>query len=226
MDILYALRYGKPVLFFRDRMSEVRSTLQSRGLNFDPGFTSRKYQEDGLHTDIQDIIADVMSLTSLFNNPPTRQTLDVGTFLEIVISICCRLIQFRPLQSPKPERKREAAYHIGLITFMTTLFLQWDHRRIQEYHLISQRLREVLDEDFDSNDGDLLLWLLFIASLWFAGTDSHWLISRIKALAVQLGIDDWSRVRDSICVFPWINVLHDQIGRGVWDLVYQGLHRD
>jgi hypothetical protein len=207
-------------------MSEVRSTLLSMGFNFYSGLTSGQHQRDGLNTDIQDILVDVISITTLFNNPPTRQTLDIRTFLEIMISICCRLIRFRPLQSPKPECKREAAYHIGLITFMTTLFLQWDNRRIQEYDSISRRLREVLDEEFDAHDGDLLLWLLFIASLWFSTTSSHWLILRIRILTVQLDIDNWSRVRDSICKFPWINVLHEKTGRAVWDLVYHGPHRD
>ncbi|KAH8766446.1 hypothetical protein F5882DRAFT_413810 [Hyaloscypha sp. PMI_1271] len=226
IDILYALRYGKPVLFFRDHMSEVRSTLQSMGVNFYSGLTPGQHQQDGINTDLQDILADVMSITTLFNNPPTRLTLDIGTFLEIVTSICCRLIRFRQLQSPKPECKREAAYHIGLITFMTTLFLQWDDRRIQEYDSISRRLMKVLDEELDAHDGDLLLWLLFITSLWFSTTSSHWLILRIRILRVQLDIDNWPRVRDSICKLPWINVLHEQTGRAVWDLVYQGPHRD
>ncbi len=168
---------------------------------------------------------DVISLTTLFNNP-TRQTLDIRTVLEIVISICCCLIRFRPLQSPKPECKREAAYHTGLITFMTTLCLQWDNRRNQAYDLISRRLKEVLLEDFDARDGDLLLWLLFIVSLWFSTTRSHWLILRMRILAVQLDIDNCSRIRDSICEFPWINGLHDQTGRAVWDLVYQLPHKD
>jgi hypothetical protein len=87
-------------------MSEVRSTLQSMGVNFYSGSTSGQHQQDGINTDLQDILADVMSITTLFNNPPTRQTLDIGTFLEIVTSICCRLIRFRQLQSPKPECKR------------------------------------------------------------------------------------------------------------------------
>ncbi|KUJ07844.1 uncharacterized protein LY89DRAFT_789506 [Mollisia scopiformis] len=224
MDILYALRYGEPVLFYRDRMSEIRSMLPSIEINYSPGATSGQHQYDGINTDLRDILVDVMSIAALFNSPPSRRNLDIKTFLEIVISICCRLIRFRPLQSPKPECRREAAYHIGLITFMTTLFLQWDNRRIQGYHLISRRLREVLDEEFDARDDDnLLLWLLFVASLWFKTTSvSYWLVLRIRRLAVRFQIDSWSRVCDSICQFPWINILHDQTGRAVWDLVYQG----
>ncbi len=226
MDILYAFRYGKPVSYFRDRMFEVRSTLPSIGLDLHSDLTFGQHQQqNGINMEIQDILVDVMSITTLFNNPPTRQTLDISTFLEIVISICCRLIRFRPLQSPKPECKREAAYHIGLITFMTTLFLQWDNRRIKEYNLISRRLREVLDEDFDTaHDADLLLWLLFIASLWFSPSSDDWLVLRIRNLAVQLEINDWSGVCGLICKFPWINALHDKTGRVAWDLVKQGRH--
>lgn len=222
MDIIYALQHGKPLFFFRDRMSEVRSTLAAKGLSFYAVTTSGKHQQDGTSPYLQDIIYDVMSITALFNNLPAGQTLDISTFLEMVISICCRLIRFRPLQSPKPESKREAAYHIGLIVFMTTLFLQWDERRIQEYDLISRRLREVLDDELDAHDSDLLLWLLFIASLWVSATNRDRLILRINMLSVRLGIDKWSRARDFICRFPWINTLHDQTGRAIWDLVHQG----
>lgn len=218
MDILYALRYGEPVLFFRDHIP------RSIRLSFSPSPTSGLHQHDGMDTDLKAILIDVMSLTNLFNNPCNRQSLDIGTFLEIVISICCRLIRFGPLRNPKPGCNRDAAYHIGLLTFMTTLFLNWDNRRIQEYHLISWRLREVLDEDFDAHDGDLHLWLLFISSLWSSTTNSHWLILRIRSLTAQLNIDSWSGVRDFICKLPWVNALHEQTGRAVWDLVHQRGH--
>lgn len=218
MDVLYALRYGKPILFFRDRISEVRSTLASKGLSFNSISASGEHHYKGINPHLRHILWDVMSVTALFNNLPADKTLDISMFLEIVLSICCRLIRFRPLQSPKPESRREAAYHIGSIVFMTTLFLQWDNRRIQEYDLISLRLREALEDELDAYDGDLFLWLLFIASLWFSTTDRHWLVLKIRMSTVRLGIDRWAQLLDRFCNFPWINNLHDQAGRAVWEL--------
>jgi hypothetical protein len=222
MDIMYALQHDKPILFFRDRMSEVRNTLASKGLNFSSVSISSKRQQDEINPYLQGILEDVMGMAVLFNSLPAGQTLDLGTFLEMVTSICCRLVRFRPLQSTKFEPKKDAAYHIGLTVFMTTLFLQWDSRRIQEYDSISRRLREVLDNEFDAHDSNLLLWLLFIANLWVSATDRHWLILRIRMLSVQIGIDKWSTVHDFLCKFPWINILHNQTGRAIWDLVHEG----
>lgn len=252
MDILYSLRYGKPILFHRDKIPEVLKTLNSQDLTFSPNITSKNHTQASINPYLQTILIDIMSLTSLFNNqnsnPPTqqKQTLDITTFLEILTSICSRLLHFQPLifqplqsrsksraPKPKPDNenkftfkfKREEAYHIGLITFMTTLFLQWDHRRVNEYELISRRLRKVLDQDEDDTDLDLelRLWLLFIASLWFGGTDCGWIRERIRVCSARLGIKCWEGVRRLFCGrFPWIEALHGECGRGVWDFVAMG----
>ncbi|PVH69251.1 hypothetical protein DL98DRAFT_505979 [Cadophora sp. DSE1049] len=224
MDVLYALKYGRPLLYFRDSMSEVRKTLASAGLVLCNATTNKGRQENGIDTNLEQVLLDVLSMTALFNNLSSGQAIDLTTFLEMVISICCRLLRFRPLQSPKPECKREAAYHIGLITFMTTLLLQWDNRRSQQYTLVSQRIEEVLNE-LESVEDELLLWLLFVASLWYPITTSHWLVLRIKNLAEQLSIAKWSSVRKYICRYPWIHALHDQRGYAVWNLVCQEKHR-
>lgn len=226
MDILYTLRHGKPMFFFRDRMSEVRRNLSSMGLKFDPISMCQELQEGGINPYLRDILIDTMRVAALFNDPPTGQTLELNTFLEIVISICCRLIRFRSLQSPTPESKKEAALHIGLITFMTTLFLQWDSRRIVEYNSISLRLTEVLHEEFDAQDNDLLLWLLLIGSLWFSPTSGHWITQKMRILTVHLDTHNWPGVRDHICRFPWISALHDHTGRAVWNFVHQGSRMD
>ncbi|KAH6665247.1 hypothetical protein B0J14DRAFT_620962 [Halenospora varia] len=160
MDMLYTLRYRKPILFFRDRMSKAQRTLALMGLNFYFISISGEHQQDGINAYLQDILANAISITALFNNPPTGHTLDLSTFLEI------------------------------------------DNRRIQEYDSISRRLREVLDDELDTHDGDLLLWLLFISSLWFSTKSGHWLLLRIRILTVRLNIYSWLRVRDSIRKFP------------------------
>lgn len=221
MDILFALRYGKPIVFFRDRFSEVRSTIASINRNSHSVSTTPTRQNNEINPYLQNILDDTMIVSSFFNSASNSQTLDITMFLELLVSICCRLIRFLPLQNQKPKCKVKAAYHIGLLTFMTTLFLQWDIRRIDEYNKVSERLREVINDDLDNLDSDFVLWFLFIASMWFSVTCEHGLVLRIRTLTTRLDITSWSRVRDSLSKFPWICALHDQPGRLIWNVVEQ-----
>jgi hypothetical protein len=202
-------------------MSEIRSTITSINGNSRSVSTTRARQGTQIDPYLQRVLDDTMIVTSFFNGTSKSQTLDITMFLEILVSICCRLIRFQPLQNPRPECREEAAYHIGLITFMTTLFLQWDICRIDEYNSVSERLQEVINEDLDIQDSDFVIWFLFIASMWFSVTSEHWLIPRIRTLTTHLDISSWSRVHDSLSKFPWINALHDQRGRLIWNVVKQ-----
>jgi hypothetical protein len=204
-------------------MSEVRNTLAATGFSLDRVSAASAIRHTGLNPNLHEVLLDVISLTSLFNNIPADRTLDIDTFHEILVSILSRLIRFRPLQSSKQESNIEAAYHIGLTVFMMTSFLQYDRRRILEYELVSLCLKDVLDSGLDEHDGDLVIWLIFIGGIWTSGdSDGRWLVSRVRRLVRRLGINSWAEVHSSVREFPWINALHDRPGRAVWNLVYQG----
>jgi hypothetical protein len=127
-------------------MSEVRSTIASINGNLHSVSTTPTRQKNEINPYLRNVLDDTIMLTSFFNSASDSQTMDITMFLDILVSICCRIIRFQPLQNPKPKCKEEAAYHIGLITFMTTLFLQWDIRRIYEYNLVSEGLRKFCDD--------------------------------------------------------------------------------
>ena len=221
-DIVFALQYGRPILFFRDSMSEVQITLASSGLSLDRTSAASAIRHNGLDPNLYEILLDVKSLTSLFNNILADLTIDLNTFHEMLVSICCRLIRFHPLQSPRQESNIDAVYHIGLTVFMITLFLQYGGRQTSPYELVSLRLRDVLDGELNELDDDLVLWLMFVGSIWVSGgTDGSWIISKIRRLARRLGINSWAKVQRSVSTFPWISALHDQLGRIVWNSVYQ-----
>lgn len=219
-DISFALQYGRPIHFFRDRISEVEITLVSRGLSLDRSSAACAIRHSGLDPDLHEILVDVTSVASLLNNMPASLTLDIVTFQETIVSICSRLIRFHPLQSLTHESDVDAAYHIGLTIFTMTLFMQFDNRRVMQYELVSLRLKDVLDHRLDEVGDDLLLWLLFIGGIWISGgTDRFWLGSRIKSLSRTLGINNWAEVHTCISKFPWIGNVHDELGLAVWDAV-------
>ncbi|RYO75252.1 hypothetical protein DL764_010538 [Monosporascus ibericus] len=218
VDVTYALQYGGPTAFFRDRMPELRKSLASKGLSLDCTSAVSSIPYDGLEPYLQDILLDVMSISSLFNSDLSYRTLDFLTFQEMNYSICFRLLRFRPLGHAGQGSGIQAAYHTGLTIFVITLFLQHTHhRRIQDYELVSMRLREVFDSGLDDLDDGLVLWLMILGSIWTTGdVDGDWLLPKISSEAQRLGLKTWDDARDIICKFPWINALHERPGRAVW----------
>lgn len=222
-DITYALQLGRPILFFRDRMSKVRENFKSRGLNFDIISAPQAIQPNGLDSALYEIFVDVRYLTTLLNSTLPGPVLDVNTFLEMIISVCSRLIRYHPLQDFRQISSLDAVYHIGLIIFMMTSFLQLDGRQILKYDLVALRLKEVLDGNLDGLNDELLLWLVVMGGIWASGgSDGAWLIPRTRELAGRLRIDHWVDARRIISRLPWIKVLHDEGGCALWKQVYQG----
>ncbi|PYH91363.1 hypothetical protein BO71DRAFT_51560 [Aspergillus ellipticus CBS 707.79] len=222
-DITYALQCGEPLLFFRDHMSDVYDTLAAKGFILDRGPTASSIRPNGLNPYLREILIDVTCVANLINSFPIHRMeghINIRTFLEILVSVLSRLIHFCPLKAPKPERRVDAAYHIGLTVFMMTLFLQFDHRRILDYESVSLRLKDVVEDELEDYDAELATWLMFIGGIWTSGdVDREWLIFRIARVVNQLGMKRWEEVRDLVKKFPWINALHDELGLGQWGLV-------
>lgn len=169
---------------------------------------------------LQQILVDVTNIAHLFNMSHTGLKMDPNMLQEVIVSVGYRLIRFHPLGGPQLESKVESAWHIGLAAFTTTLYLQFGRRRFLKYSLVAQRLREVIDRGLDEEDNDLMLWLLFIGGISvLAEVDQTWLVPRIHQVAQALGIEDWAALHQSIGQFPWINSLHDETGKALWDLV-------
>lgn len=216
----YALHYGTSTCFYRDRMSDVAQALASQGF-----FMSREFADSGskfqrMDPFLQRVLLDVTSVTCLFNMDHAGLKVDPNMLQEVIVSVGCRLVRFHPLGGPQLESKLEAACHIGLIAFTTTLFLQFGRRRFLKYGLVAQRLKEVIDREMEEEDDDVMLWLLFIGGISIlAEVDQAWLISRIHTVIQTLGIKDWPALHGYLVQLPWINSLYDETGKSLWDLV-------
>jgi len=215
---MFALQYGGPTMFFRDRMPEVQKILALKGLCLNRNSTATLVGLNRLDLYFHQILLDAMGLCALFNNDLHNCTLDLETFQEIVISLCYSLLRFRSLNDSKQQSDMQAAYHIGLTIFMMTVFLQYDRRRILDYNLIPLCLREFLDSRLDELEDEAILWLMIVGGIWISGDDDReWLAPRTRMMAQRLGIDTWDEVRSSVSKFPWINALHDEPGRSLWN---------
>jgi len=198
-------------------MFDVALALASEGFFMSRNLVASGSRFNKLDPFLRQILLDVTDIASLFN---MDYKIDPQKLQEVVVSVGCRLVRFHPLCGPQLEIKLESAFHIGLTSFMTTLFIQFGRRRFLKYGLVTQYLKNVIDRGLDEEDNDLMLWLLFIGGTSvLAGADQAWLVSRTQQAVQSLGIKSWAELHQCLVQFPWINSLHDKVGKALWDSV-------
>lgn len=201
-------------------MSETLVILESKGFDVRRDVTACGIRYDGLDPALYEILLDVTSIAYLFNNLPADQTVDTYLFQELVVSVCFRLVEFRPEQGSSDRHSTEAALHIGLTAFMMTLFLQHSYRRLIDYDLVSLRLKDALNRHLHELDDDLGLWLVFIGRVWTWGSDDEFWAGKIREVVQRLGITHEADVLKSVKRLPWITTLHDKLSHMVWASLY------
>ena len=223
MDNLYAWQYGRPMAYFRDRMPYARAMLEAEGFSFDRTVAESAIHHHNLSPYLYEILLDVTNVSILFNKIPPKTRLNYLTFAELVHSICYRLSRFQPLHEPSSLSDLEDVYHIGLMMFMITLFMQFDHsQRVLKCDAVISRLRSILYRDLAELDNDLVLWILFLGGIWITdGPDDLWLHWKIKKMTLSMGIDSWAEIYSVISAFPWIRNLHNTPGIALWESVYE-----
>ena len=196
--------------------------LKSKGLERNRIFEIPPTQCGQLDPYLQDILLDALDIADVLNDFVGDGHLGLITFQEIVVSICSRLIHFRPLKSDMPLSLVEAAYHTGLVIYTMSLFLQHDSRRIMDYDLVTVRLKEVLDSVQELDD-DLALWLMCLGGIWLTDDPNRaWLSPMISQFTRTTEIDNWQEVHDRVSKLPWIKAVHEDQGRSVWTSALEG----
>jgi hypothetical protein len=171
-----------------------------------------------MHPFLKQIFQDVMNLTSLFNMGDVNFRLDPHELQEVMVSVGHRLIRFHPLCEPQLENEVESAYHIGLIVFVTTLYIQRGRRRFLKYRLVGKCLIETINRSLDEENGDLMLWLLFLGAISvLQDLDRNFLVDKIQKVMLSVHISTWEAVHKSLLRFPWIRTIHDEPGKEFWN---------
>lgn len=200
-------------------MAGALDMLSARGLPSEhPKAPSIQYIP--VEPDLYDIFSDVMSICMFLNNAAPGSVLDIVVFEEILVSGCYRLLQFRCLNLSRLHSDLQSAYHFGLIIFMMTTFLQCHKNRIMNHALLSACIKDTLDQDWQDIGDESIFWLMMLGGIWvFGDVDGGWLAPKIRRLAHALGIDAWDDVQRTVCKFPWINDIHDDLARRLWNEV-------
>jgi hypothetical protein len=174
------------------------------------------------HHDIASVVADMMSVSNLFNNNHTSFKFEADTYQEILISICYRLLHAYPLGEDRPEISQEYVFPLGLLALMTTMLFQHGRSQTLSYDLLAALLRNLLlDKEIRPPiEEQIFLWLLFVGGISvFGAEDRDWLVHRIKISLRAMNVSSWKDALNEIKRFPWISVVHDGPGEQLWKAV-------
>lgn len=163
----------------------------------------------------------MMEMIAVLRSSATLAKLNHFAFEDIITSLCYRLIAVNPISAPKLADPLSEAIHLGLVSFMTTMLVQFGGERRLQYELLADKTRSALDNpDFlGVVDPATHLWLLVMAGVSvIRDKDRAWLLPKIAAIVDELKVRDWTGALNLLGWYPWLNVLHDKPARELWNL--------
>ncbi|PYH78603.1 hypothetical protein BO82DRAFT_405046 [Aspergillus uvarum CBS 121591] len=163
-----------------------------------------------------------MDLALIYNSIGAGQQpkLTYYAHFDLVLPFGYRLLQFNPLQGPRPVSHLDDVIHLGLILFLCTFIRRLD-REIADNNLLATLLGSVAEKvEADRGTQEALLWALLVArASIFQRNIPEWLTLRVATLIQSLGLDDWEDTLYLLRQYPWVNALHDEPARGLWQRV-------
>ncbi|CAG9981904.1 unnamed protein product [Clonostachys byssicola] len=158
------------------------------------------------------IFRDLQYFSALLNTAVLRKrTLSDKQFHQIVCSIQRRLMR---LQGTLPDLLGEC-FRLGMLAFLATLFQV--PRTPCSYPYLEARLKEACQSIETTPDRqDILMWLLMVGAMTVYKPEEPWLRDRWLSDVLP---STWAKARGRLQNIVWINALHDQPGRQVFDVM-------
>lgn len=218
-DILFTLQQGGHPLFYRDEMIRIQSSLVLRGFPLKSNQDSHHFGELQLSITIREAFSNLMRVCDLFNQHIDKKPLDLVEFQEILVSVCYRLLSFRTLNESRLSKDIDSAYSIGLLIFIMSIFWNNHQSRLAKPGLIAACVKKALEVG-DELEEEFVFWLLVLGGISVSGVDDReWMLVRLRRRAREASVITWDDARSCLLKFPWISVVHDASGQGLWNKV-------
>lgn len=174
--------------------------------------------------DLISILSDLQNLTSVLNNT----AMDLFIIDRIITPIQHNLLSF---QFAGYELSQKAVFQevccIGALVYIKTIYDFYHSLQLGRFPAgtltdgaIIQKLKSCLDM-IDTNTAQtkaLFLWMLFLGGTAVVGTsDRAWFVARLVKTAIEFQICSWEDVRLSLMKFLWIDRIHENFCKELWD---------
>jgi hypothetical protein len=149
-----------------------------------------------------------------------KKPLNLLEFQEVLVSISYRLLGFSTMKESRLKGDIQSAYNIGLSLFMISIYFHNKQDRMARPGLITALAKEVIGSMLDDHEDEFTLWLLILGGISVPANDGReWMVEKLRDQASMLGIMTWEQAKDSLASFPWMNAIHDEPSRKLWDEV-------
>ncbi|RAK80781.1 uncharacterized protein BO72DRAFT_396856 [Aspergillus fijiensis CBS 313.89] len=218
-DIECSFQLGCEPLFSVEEVDAVAFSANDFGLRPTP--TTSGAVPQGLNPYLAPLLRHGMHIALVYNTIETgKRKLTYYSHFDLVLSFGYRLLQFSPLQGPRPVSHLDDVIHLGLIIFLCTFIRRLD-RGIADNHLLAKLLWSVAEKvGTDRETQEALLWALLVGTASILSRDiPEWLTVMVATLIQSLGLATWEDTLYLLHQYPWVNALHDEPARGLWQKV-------
>lgn len=218
---MFAIQTGCPTLLFLDKTSQILTHVRTRDYALQRKDARLRVSFDRLGHSLRGIWNDTMSASALLYDLAEGKSLDINTYYDVILSLSYRLLKFRTLNEAKVMLDKHSAHHMALVAVLMTVLMQHTPRRILKLQLAIECLETIFLLSISNDDDDeFVLWFAIITNMWIMGErDQEWLVQIIRDRSARLGLSSWEEVQTIMQEFPWIDQIHDEPGRKIWNSV-------
>ena len=220
-DLEYALLFGhRPCLleegFSWDCFIANRGLIQCRHQPHDGHL--RAFAETAVDIRLHNALSDLHAFSCLSNLAyETTRKLSPETYNETMISILYRLTHLSFESDPLQEAFRSGLLAVSSAIFMQRQFMKqpYDHL-LNLYSTTLSRLRKATDIDLPV---PVVLWLIMLSHVVAHKEPARgdWSTVWLDEAISRAGIDSWSQAREILKSVVWIDFIHDQLGKKVFE---------
>lgn len=211
------MQQGGHPLFHRDHIHHVKRSLAYKGFTLQQNSAADSNRLDPI---LQQAFSAAMGLCRLLNKHQDEKPLDLLEFQEVLVSICYRLLQFRTTCESKLKQDTQSTYHIGSCLFMMSVYFNNTQFRIARRGLVMALVKEAIESKLSEHGDEAKFWLLILGGISVSLPDGReWFVEKLREQASLLGIMTWEQVKGYLARFPWMNAIHDEPSRKLWDQV-------
>ena len=216
-DLGIAIQNGSEAIFFRDEQTEPLIPYDQKFLRDHIPELPNAHSYWGLNDiDVDVSLRKAWECLSKFcmaiNLAADKQRqLPPETLLSNMSSITYRLLRMDQFGKTSVNE----TLRIGLLAFCSHIFLQWQNLKVPQGFLL-----EAYQNNF--NEPEVLeriptlfkMWLLLVGSFSiFSPLEDNWAMPFIQDVLKSYKIRTWADLREQFRYFPWVNMLHDDLGQ-------------
>ncbi|KAF5608951.1 Argininosuccinate synthase [Fusarium subglutinans] len=144
-------------------------------------------------------------------------------YQDVLISMWQRLADFAPLSGTRPQDLMDDVWQLALLAFLVTVTWPASHLKSVHCNLLHKLLKEHIESHALLERGEeyrpLWFWVVLVYGLSLTNGNCDTLVlGELREASELLRITKWEEAKAKLKSFPWIGIVHDVLGRALWEL--------